>query len=171
MVETRWPLLSMTRTDPAEALPHDPSGEGKLPTKTKPFCRMLRAVVRPSGAFPWKKSANGAFAGTSTMVVPLPCRFELALKLDTSTSPGLIVPPLGKLAGTKATPYGLRSPLDGTVDTTRTGPGRKGRSSSCAFSRSGVSAQNRSAPTNGIHRFNLDFLEQNREPVSGFLQR
>src|SRR6516165_8964442 len=43
----------------------------------------------------------------------------MSLKFDTSTSPGEIFPPLGKPEGTNATPYGLRSPFDGTVDETR----------------------------------------------------
>src|SRR6516165_839179 len=43
----------------------------------------------------------------------------MSLKFDTSTSPGEIFPPLGKPDGTNATPYGLRSPFDGTVDDTR----------------------------------------------------
>ena len=111
-------------------------------------CGTFSAVVKPSGAVPWKKRASGGFAGTSTMVVPLPYRFELALKLDTRTSPGLIVPPAEKLCGTKATPYGFRSPLDQEVDTTRTGPGRKDDPLAPSVD-SGASAQSRIAAANG----------------------
>src|ERR1700688_557569 len=100
----------------------------KRPRRGAPASPVRRWEVRvnPSGAVPWKKSVTGAFAGTSTIVVPLPWRFVLALKFETRTSPGLIVPPVGNRGGTKATPYGFKSPLAGTVDTTRTGPGRNG---------------------------------------------
>src|ERR1700678_1400119 len=56
-----------------------------------------------------------------TMVVPVPCTPLLPLKLETRTSPGASGPPGRKPTGTKATPYGLPSPLDGTVDTIRSG--------------------------------------------------
>src|ERR1700675_3633755 len=124
--------------EPAVAVARVPSVDGKLPTRTNPLCRTFRAVVSPVGVKLWKKRVSGAFGGTSTIVVPVPWRLPpvvvgALLKFDTKTSPGLIVPPLGKLAGTKATPYGFPSPLAGTVDRTRTGPGRNGRSSSSAI--------------------------------------
>ncbi len=55
------------------------------------------------------------------MVVPVPWMFPVGgapplLKLLTRTSPAAILPPLGKPSGTKATPYGLRSPLAGIVE-------------------------------------------------------
>src|ERR1700686_1613115 len=169
MVETRCPFLSITRIDPAEALPQVPSGDGKLPTRTKPFCRTFSAVVNPSGIVPWKNSVTGAFAGTSTIVVPLPWRFVLVLKFETRTSPGLIVPPAGNTGGTKATPYGFKSPLAGTVDTTRTGPGRNGLSS--AFNTAGQNTQSRTAVVIGINRrLNFISLARNCETVIGFLR-
>src|ERR1700733_3395773 len=57
------------------------------------------------------------------MVVPVPCSLALLLKLETKMSPGPSGPPEGKPGGTKATPYGLTSPLAGTVDTIRSGLG------------------------------------------------
>src|SRR5215469_16681227 len=52
------------------------------------------------------------------MVLPVPWTFFGLLKFETRMSPGEIAPPVGKLAGTKATPYGLRSAwgFGGTVD-------------------------------------------------------
>src|SRR5580698_612087 len=49
------------------------------------------------------------------MVVPVPCRFWLLLKLLTRIFP-LVSDPL--VVGTRATPYGLRSPLLGIVEAT-----------------------------------------------------
>src|SRR5579885_665316 len=49
------------------------------------------------------------------MVVPVPCKFLLLLKLLTSTSPCTRSP---ALRGTTTTPYGLTSPLRGTVEAT-----------------------------------------------------
>src|ERR1700722_8013774 len=57
----------------------------------------------------------------ATIVEPVPCSFWLLLKLETRMLPGSSGPPEGKPTGTKATPYGLTSPLDGTVDTIRSG--------------------------------------------------
>src|SRR5260221_120532 len=125
MVETRFPFLSITRMDPAEALPQVPSGDGKLPTSTNPLRRTFNAVESPSGAVPPKNWKTGAGGGTSTIVVPVPWRFALLLKLKTKIPPGLIAPPVGKPGGTKATPYGFTSPLAGTVETARTCAGRK----------------------------------------------
>src|SRR5580692_220674 len=47
------------------------------------------------------------------MVVPVPCRFITLLKLLIRNSPSIRFP---LLSGTRATPYGLTSPLDGTVE-------------------------------------------------------
>src|SRR5579863_4991958 len=113
MVEESAPVLSITRIDPADALPQVPSGEGKLPTSTKPSRRIFNAVVRPRGAVPWKKIetgvawGDGGMAGTSIMVVPEPWRLLAALKFETRISPGLSGPPDGNPGGTKATPYGF----------------------------------------------------------------
>jgi hypothetical protein len=60
------------------------------------------------------------------MVVPVPCLFYAALKLDTTTSPGLSVLHDGTPLGTNAMPYGLTSPLLGTVDATVDVGGRIG---------------------------------------------
>src|SRR6185437_270684 len=81
-----------------------------------------RAVVRPMppGQAPGRCAAlivakvlTWPFGQTCTMVVPVPCRFEAALKLLTSTLPSCRAP---ADSGTTATPYGLTSPLAGTVD-------------------------------------------------------
>src|ERR1700730_10238081 len=131
--------------------------------------RSARWSIRMEPSVPWKNSVTGAFAGTSTIVVPLPWRFVLALKFEIRTSPGLIVPPVGNTGGTKATPYGFKSPLAGTVDTTRTGPGRNGLSS--AFKRAGQSTQSRTAVVNGINRrLNFVSLANHCETVISFLQ-
>src|SRR5580698_3689094 len=50
------------------------------------------------------------------MVVPVPWTLETLLKLLTSTSPPAMLAPDGNPTGTKATPYGLTSPLEGTVE-------------------------------------------------------
>src|ERR1700687_428912 len=126
MLESRFPFLSITRMEPAEEFWHVPSVDGKLQTRTNPLCRTCKAVVSPSGAVPPKNWNTGIVGGTSTMVVPVPWRFMLLLKFEIKISPGLIVPPVGNPGGTNATPYGFTSPLLGTVDTARTGPGRNG---------------------------------------------
>ena len=48
-----------------------------------------------------------------TMVVPVPCRFALLLKLLTRMLPSVSEP---LLFGTRAMPYGFTSPFAGTVD-------------------------------------------------------
>jgi hypothetical protein len=50
-----------------------------------------------------------------TMVVPVPCRFALLLKLLTRIFPWTSDP---VVVGTMATPYGFTSPLLGTVEAT-----------------------------------------------------
>src|SRR4029077_5668502 len=60
------------------------------------------------------------------MVVPVPCRFALLLKFETRTCPGRKDPvPLWNPRGTKATPYGFKSPLGGTVERILNWSGRK----------------------------------------------
>jgi hypothetical protein len=51
-------------------------------------------------------------------VVPVPCTPFAPLKLDTRMSPAASFPPVGKPAGTTATPYGFDSagPVGGTVE-------------------------------------------------------
>src|SRR5216683_5175364 len=167
MVESRFPLLSITRTDPGEALPHVPSGDGKLPTRTNPLFRTFKAVVSPSGAVPPKYWNNGAVGGTSTMVVPVPWRFELLLKFEIKMSPGLIAPPVGNPVGTKATPYGFTSPLAGTVETARTCAGRNGPSA--AIKAGEQSRQDRAAPANIFSTPNFVPVEKLFEPVIRFM--
>jgi hypothetical protein len=63
----------------------------------------------------------------------------------------------------------FKSPLAGTVDTTRTGPGRNGLSS--AFNCAAQSTQSRTAAINGINRrLNFISLAKNSETVTGFLR-
>ena len=99
-----------------------PSVVGRLPTTTQPPCRMESAVVRPipPGQAPGRClaliRANVVLeppGDTWTIVVPVPCRFALLLKLLTRTLPRCRMP---WLRPTTATPYGLTSPLPGTVD-------------------------------------------------------
>src|SRR5579871_176911 len=109
-----------------------PSIVGRLPTRTKPRLSTPKAVVRPRSPGvdePWKKSVCLPVGERSTMVVPLPCKFPpatLLLKFETRMSPGWSGPPSGNPLGTKATPYGLRSPLAGTVEADRNFDGRLG---------------------------------------------
>src|SRR5580700_10369613 len=81
---------------------------------THPLLRTARAVVkpRPPGHGPGKRLPSGAIC---TIVVPVPCRFALLLKLLIRMLP-LIRDPV--LRGTRAMPYGLTSPLAGTVEAT-----------------------------------------------------
>ncbi len=48
-----------------------------------------------------------------SIVVPVPCKSELALKLLTSSLPSFRLPAVWR---TMATPYGFTSPLDGMVE-------------------------------------------------------
>jgi hypothetical protein len=91
------------------------------------------------------------------------------LKFDTRTSPGLIAPPLGKLVGTKATPYGFPSPLAGTVDTTRMGPGRNGRSSSSAIKTDDQRKHDMTAAANSFNAADFFALVKNCEHVIRFI--
>src|SRR5579871_5220008 len=60
------------------------------------------------------------------IVVPVPCRFWLLLKFDTRMSPGCSTPSEAMVRGVKTTPYGLTSPLLGTVETVGICSGKKG---------------------------------------------
>src|SRR5580704_715874 len=91
---------------------------GSEPTITQPLRSTTRAVVRPTppGQELSLIPANSDILPcglTCTMVVPVPCALVLSLKLLTSTSPRCKRP---VLCGTTATPYGLISPLAGTVE-------------------------------------------------------
>jgi hypothetical protein len=91
---------------------------GSEPTITQPLRSTTRAVVRPTppGHLLSLMPANSETLPrglTCTIVVPVPCTLALLLKLLTSTSPRYRRP---VLCGTTATPYGLTSPLAGTVE-------------------------------------------------------
>src|ERR1700674_948323 len=171
MVESNFPFLSITRIDP-DPVPgsvHRPLGDGKLPTSTNPLRRMFKAVVSPSDPVPPKNWKTAAFAGTSTIVVPVPWRFMLLLKFETKISPTLSAPPVGNPGGTKATPYGFTSPLPGTVDIARTGSGRNGRPSSSAIKTAEQIRQEMTAAANTFNTPNLTTRVKNCEPVIRFI--
>src|ERR1700722_9211819 len=127
---------------------------GRLPTTTQPPGSTDSAVVKPipPGHGPdvdaWLIWANWVTvpSGISwTMVDPVPCALLALLKLLTSTPPCTRSPVLW---GTTTIPYGLTSPLAGTVE----GPGttlencdRKAGGFACAFPV--VSATPRVVPT------------------------
>src|SRR5580700_5664271 len=130
-VSTSWPVEFSTRRQPAPmpwvvpAFPGPLAVVGRLPTTTHPPGRTDSAVVNPipPGHGPvaeaWVIWANWVTvpSGIScTMVVPVPWALAASLKLLTSTPPWTRFP---VLQGTTAIPYGLTSPLVGTVD----GPG------------------------------------------------
>src|SRR5260370_36669019 len=121
---TSRPSGLITNSDPDDGMVV-PFVVGRLPTSTKPFLSTASAVVRPRFC-PWKKVTGLPSVTSLTMVVPVPCLFDGALKLDTRTSPGISVVEGGTPLGTKAMPYGLRSPLVGTVAATVDDGGRIG---------------------------------------------
>src|SRR5437899_2532957 len=96
MVSRTIPLLSMTRRHPRLAVEDMPLAVGRLPTTTHPERRTARAVVRPTppGHLPGSAEAL-TFANSvrwppgeiSTIVLPVPCSLDFALKLLTRTSP------------------------------------------------------------------------------------
>ena len=93
---------------------------GSEPTITQPLRSTVRAVVRPTPpgqpdrrGLIWANSETWPEGVTSTIVVPVPCTLALSLKLLTRTLP---CPRCPVLRGMTATPYGLTSPLPGTVD-------------------------------------------------------
>src|SRR6202042_597473 len=103
---------SSTSRQPALAVAAMPFVVGRLPTTTQPPCRMLSAVVRPipPGQAPGRglalirgKVVRDPRGETWTIVVPVPCRFFLLLKLLTRTLPRCRWP---RLRPTTATPYG-----------------------------------------------------------------
>src|SRR5579859_7596180 len=123
-VSTACPLLSNTIRQPDCAVVAVPSLVGRLPTMTHPDRNATNAVVNPippghdPGTDAALRFANGVtlpLALTSTMVVPVPWRFDALLKSLIRT---LSLASAPALAGTIATPYGLTSPLPGTVDAT-----------------------------------------------------
>src|SRR6266566_4604174 len=91
---------------------------------TQPLLRATRAVVSPTppGHEPgslegsiWGKRLKLPLGAICTSVVPVPRRFALLLKLLISVSPATRSP---VEVGTVTMPYGLTSPLLGTVDAT-----------------------------------------------------
>jgi hypothetical protein len=99
-----------------------PFSDGRLPTTTQPPGRTSSAVVRPTppGQAPgsWlalilAKTVRCPLGVIWTIVVPVPWRFFLLLKLLTRTLPADSRP---VLCVTMKTPYGLTSPFPGTVD-------------------------------------------------------
>src|SRR5215472_14123251 len=116
------PQWSRTIRQPALAVGDMPFLVGRLPTTTQPSCRMLSAVVSPTppgqelGRLDWlmvAKTLTFPLGETWTIVVPVPWKFLELLKLLTSTLPRTRRP---WLRWTTAVPYGLTSPLAGTVD-------------------------------------------------------
>src|SRR5215471_3780751 len=115
------PWLSRTIRQPADEVAAEPSLVGRLPTTTQPPGRISSAVVRPTppGQEPGSLAAT-ILANTLsipdgetwTIVVPVPCWFLALLKLLTRTLPLTSEPWLWR---TSAVPYGLISPLAGTV--------------------------------------------------------
>src|ERR1700733_14996070 len=103
-----------------------PSVVGTLPTMTKPPLRPTGAVLNPGRLLVKNVTAlpGGAIVPVGLncpIVAPVPCTpvtgtVSVLLKLLTSTSPAAMIPPPGKCSGTNATPYGLTSPLPGTVE-------------------------------------------------------
>src|SRR6516162_6032451 len=124
IVSTTLPLLSRTIKHPACAVSAMPSEVGKLPTITQPLRSTTKAVVRPTPPGHGPGSVVGSICANRlkfpvgeicTMVVPVPWKVLLALKLLIRMEP-LFSRPM--VLGTANTPYGLMSPLLGTVDET-----------------------------------------------------
>ncbi len=95
---------------------------GRLPTTTQPPRRISSAVVRPTPPGQGPGSLDALILAntlsfpdgeTWTIVVPVPCRFLALLKLLIRTLPLTSEP---WLLVTSAVPYGLTSPLAGTVE-------------------------------------------------------
>src|SRR5262249_62090466 len=112
-----------TTRHPADAVAAWPFFDGKFPTMTQP-CTSTRPVVRPPppGHRPFRAPlvmcANTLRCPRGliwTIVEPVPCRFLELLKLLTRMFARCSRP---WLLGTTTTPYGLTSPLPGTVDAT-----------------------------------------------------
>src|SRR5580704_5860563 len=99
-----------------------PSVVGKLPTITQPLRKTTSAVVKPTPPGHGPGSAAGSICANRlkfpwgeicTIVVPVPCKLALLLKLLTKMLPRCNRPTDRE---TRKTPYGFTSPLLGTVD-------------------------------------------------------
>src|SRR6266699_2138985 len=115
------PLSSRTNRHPGDDVAAWPFIDGRFPTMTQP-CTRTRAVVSPTppghrpGSDFCVMCANTLRCPPGliwTIVEPVPCRFLELLKLLTRMSPMCRRP---RLRGTTTTPYGLTSPLRGTVE-------------------------------------------------------
>src|SRR3974390_2122445 len=110
MVSATCPWLLITSRHPAWAVAEVPSVVGRLPTTTQPPGRIPSAVVRPTppGQGPgsvvasiWANTDCWPRGEICTIVVPVPWRLALLLKLLTRTFPLTRFP---VLVGTTATP-------------------------------------------------------------------
>src|SRR5437588_9332737 len=110
IVSLTAPLESSTRRQPRFAVEAMPFFVGRLPTITNPFFRTVSAVVRPTPPGHGPGSPDARMCANilrcppgeiSTIVLPVPCRLALSLKLRTRTSPDTSDP---LLTGTRATP-------------------------------------------------------------------
>src|SRR5215813_6616057 len=123
MIFRTLPLLSRTSRQPGAEVAAWPFFDGRLPTMTQP-CTSTSAVVSPTppvqrpgseALVMWANDIRCPLGLISTIVDPVPCRFLELLKLLTRISPLCRRP---WLRWTTTTPYGLTSPLCGTVDAT-----------------------------------------------------
>src|SRR5579863_9906132 len=107
---------------PGCAVADVPSLVGRLPTITQPCSSTTSAVVSPTppgqgpgsvGALRVANRLTWPSGASSTMVVPVPCRFVESLKLLIRMWPARRLPTVRL---TCAMPYGLTSPFPGTVE-------------------------------------------------------
>ena len=115
-------MLFSTSRQPVPVKTVPPCEVGRLPTTTQPPFSISSAVVSPMPPGHGEGRRRGLMRAnwvlvpcgeTWTIVVPVPCMFLELLKLLTRTSPWTRLP---WLCWTTAVPYGLTSPLAGTVD-------------------------------------------------------
>src|SRR5580704_3294686 len=122
IVSRTVPWLSSTIRQPAFAVAAIPFIDGVLPTTTHPPRSTSSAVVSPTPPGHRPVSSERVMRAnrvclppgeTCTIVVPVPCRLALLLKLLTRMSPRRSLP---RFSRTTTIPYGLTSPLPGTVE-------------------------------------------------------
>src|SRR5579884_1345823 len=156
IVSSTLPRLFSTSRQPALAVAEVPSVVGRLPTITNPLRVTASAVVNPTPPGHGPGRAAGSICantdaspgvrsfppgGIWTIVVPVPCSFAELLKLLMSSSPRASNP---TLRGTVTIPYGLTSPLAGTVVAIDGGLGANGAMNGVACALAAPAA--RSAP-------------------------